>query len=356
MEKEKLQNGIKDIQQIKMTSLEKKRVFESVLNSSIETKKTIESPWFKYSFLFTVKRTQLVYLVIIPLIIILSSGGVVFASQDAQPDNILYPIKVNIIEPIQGALLSSPKDKAIHESKLASTRLKEAEKLASNGKLNVANEKQINDLLVIHTKALNDALKQVNIANPNNGGDEIATNFRAEMNAHAKILDTITGDNSNNIEDNNNQTKGHTTKTKSGNQNEKKGGLNISRTARLGANSIREISKTSDINILDKYNKRKESVQALIDQADSSETVTTSSVSTSSDQQKDKNVEDRTNQTLNEAKKYLQEADQINDGGNQNEAYNKLLDSESAIKEAEIFLKAKIELDRKNHNKDIRDN
>ncbi|MCX6753669.1 MAG: DUF5667 domain-containing protein [Candidatus Nomurabacteria bacterium] len=190
MENNKLKKGIKEIKNIVMTDVEKTRIFENILKVSKEKPKT--SPWFTFSFLAMLKNNRLVYYIVIPLIIILSSSGVVFASQSSLPDSILYPLKVNIVEPlIEGALTFSPKNKAKYEVNLATKRLVEAEALAGQGKLNKKNEDKINNLLDKHTVALDKTLKDVKKVDKVEQSDKIISNFNFEMNTHAQKLDNM---------------------------------------------------------------------------------------------------------------------------------------------------------------------
>ncbi len=335
MENKKLQNGIKEINKIVMTPDEKKRVFENILKTGTSVK-PIQSPWFGYSFVLMMKQTKLVYFILVPLIFILTGGGVVFASQDSLPDSILYPIKVSVIEPIEGALSFSPKAKAKHESKLASTRLIEAETLASHGKLDIKQEKKINKLLVSHTIALNKALDNADKSNDNKDTEEIATNFRAEMNAHARVLDIITeGDKQTENVDNNVNV----------NIDEN---IKISKNARVGAEKIKIRQDKKNFNNVDKYIKRKEEVKSLINIAGQG-----LEVAPISQTKIEQATVDGTNETLDQAKKYLEEADKKEKEGNSGEAYSSLLDSESSVKEADIFLKTRLNLKEKsNYEKD----
>ncbi|MFA6392901.1 MAG: DUF5667 domain-containing protein [Candidatus Paceibacterota bacterium] len=202
MKNNKLQKGINEIRNIKMTNSEKELIFSNILKSSSKIIKPIKSPWLSFSFIMMLKRKQLVYYIIIPLLIILSSGGVVFASVDSLPDSILYPLKVNIVEPIRGALTFSHKNKAKYEVNLATERLIEAETLASQGKLTKTNEKRLNDLLESHTKSLDKALDVVKKTEPKEQTDEIIKDFSSEMNVHAEVLNIIKNKKDNNNEEN----------------------------------------------------------------------------------------------------------------------------------------------------------
>lgn len=191
MKNKRLQKGIDEIKSIKMTDMEKDLIFSNILKSEAGVVKPTKSTWVNFSFMAILERNRLVYYIIIPLIFILSGGGVVFASIDSLPDSILYPIKVKVLEPVKGAFTFSQTSKAKHEIKLAQKRLIEAETLARENKLDAKAEDRINNLLENHTKALNNNLDKV--SKVKKGGedkaDEISIDFDREMNQHAKILD-----------------------------------------------------------------------------------------------------------------------------------------------------------------------
>lgn len=222
MKYKKLQKGIDEIKNIKMTNSEKELIFSNILRSSPQIVKTVKSTWVNFSFLAMLNNNRLVYYIVIPLIIILSSSGVVFASVDSLPDSILYPLKVNVVEPlIEGALTFSPKNKAKYEVNLATKRLVEAETLAGQGKLDKKNEDKINNLLDKHTRALDKTLNDVKKVDKVEQSDKIILNFNLEMNKHSQILENIKNrKNDNNEEDN-----------------------KISKNARLNAEKINNLSK-----------------------------------------------------------------------------------------------------------------
>lgn len=333
MENKKMNNGINEIRKIVMTDAEKKHIYDNILNSPVEPK-LIKSPWFSYSFVLSVNRTRLAYYVIIPLLFIISGGGVVFASQDSLPDSVLYPLKVKVVEPIEGVLKFSAKAKAVHESSLASKRLVEAETLAKENKLDIAKEKEINTLLTKHTEALNSALNKVN--NSKEDTDLITTDFRAEMNAHARVLDILNKDKKN-------------IKDKEGEDSNKIEDAIIANTARVSANRIKNIQDKQSDNKTEKYKIKKIEVESLIGSADQA------IVSKDLNKKREENpvIED-TKKTIDQARVYLDNADNQNKEGNMNEAYSSLLDSESSVKEAKIFFDASFKIN-KNRGDNHRD-
>lgn len=324
MKNDKLKIGIDGIKNISMTTDEKSRIFENVINTtpiSIETKVN-PSPFYSFISIITT-HSKLAYYIVVPLIIILSSGGAVFASENSLPDSILYPLKVKVVEPLEGAFKFSNKEKAKHESDLASKRLVEAEVLAKNGKLDSFQEEKINRLLIKHTKALNNALAKKSEPKDVEEIDEIITNFRAEMNAHAKVLDVITQKNlDSSKEDKNDDAKENKIKN-----------TRISNNARVGADNMKEVQRKKEREDGDKFIKRKEAVQSLIDVTDKNlEKI-------KEENQSEQNMTDDTSEKVNEAKKYLDEAKKKEMEGDNDEAYSSLLDSESSIREANILFK-----------------
>ena len=334
MKDNKLENGIKDIKNIKMTNLEKDFMLSNILKMSSKKETPVKSPWVDFSFMAMFQNNRLVYYIIIPLIVILSGGGVVFAATDSLPNSILYPIKVNVLEPVEGMLATSPKLKAKYESNLAKKRLVEAETLASLGKLDISTENKLNVLIENHTKALNSALDKVKgSVNGKDDADEISTNFRAEMNAHAKILDIITGN-----EDTSNVNQDEIINTDVKIQDEVKSKINeksgVSETARISASKIKDNSKQKESINSSNYSEKKNKVEDLINSTDKE-----INQKPLRDSAKSENIVNDTHETLDNAKKYLKEADKKNKEGDYSEAYKSLLDSESSAKEAKIYIK-----------------
>lgn len=191
MKDKKLQIGIEQIKKVTMTTSEKRRILEEVLGSSILDSALVRSPYTFYSFVSNLKKNRFFSYAIISCLVIFLGSGVVFASEGSLPDNILYPLKVNIVEPIRAALITSPVDKAQYESSLATKRLSEAETLAKQGKLDVSKENKLNKLLSKHTNALNNAINEVSKTKSVGVANDIINNFHAKMNTQAEVLNNI---------------------------------------------------------------------------------------------------------------------------------------------------------------------
>ena len=314
MKDEKLKIGIKEIKEIKMTALEKERILKSVIHSPVSYEQPIKSPWTIFSFISVLHKNRLVYYGFVFSLAVVLGGGAVFASGNSLPGNVFYPLKVSIVEPIHSAFTFSPKKKAQYESNLATKRMIEAETLKSQGKLDKAKEERLSLLLEDHTKAFNKAIEG------NDDDDDAITNFQAGLNAHARVLELM-----NERDD----------KSEKQEKNNK-----VSDTARAGADKIKDTLKEREDNNKekneDKNEERKKHVREIID-GTVRELDNHTSVDVSPDRQ---TIIDNTHKTLEEANRYLKEADEEDEKGDAKEAYFRLLDSESSAKEAGIFLKS----------------
>ncbi len=325
--------GLKQLKNIKMTDTEKDQIFKSVMNYPLPKQSPIKSNWVTYSQIFAFKKHKMAYYTVIAsLIVILSGQGIVYASQDSLPGDILYPVKIKVLEPVRSALTLSTEAKAEYESNLATKRLEEAEKLASNNKLDKDTEKRISELVKNHTSALDNDLSRLNKSSKNKKEkvDDIVTNFQAGMNAHSQVLEEILGSNDyieNESEDD-----------------------SISKTARDSGNKVRQNYRNDDHD-LKKYKFKKESVESIINS-------TTKDIENIKDNRSKakQNVIENTHKKLDQAKELLKNADDKNEKSDNENAYNDLLDSESSAKEANIFLNVGLKIeDHRNNNKEHND-
>ncbi len=329
----KLNNGWEEIAMIKMTSAEKKRIYENI-TSSVLPKQSIRSPWAMYVFVLGIRKNRWAsYIIALFLIIALSGTGIVSASEESLPGDTLYPIKVSVIEPIHAALTFSSKAKAEYESNLATRRLVEAQALARENKLDQSKEKKLNDLLDRHTLSLDKALEKIDKTTSADEVDDIVTNFEAGMNAHAGVLDLINS---------------------SKDMPEYSGKNKISKNARSKGSKVRNTfkkekradSKDTTEDRARSYIKKKDAIQSIIN-------------STSIDLDHTQNSEykvqqaviDNAHKTLDQARRYLDEADKEDQSEDLSEAYKTLLDSESSAKEAAIYLKTEMKLKEKDLKK-----
>ena len=334
---QKLRAGIEEIRRVKMTEGEKERLLGNILGSVSPTKKPEKSPYVIYSFVSKLHKNHLaLYYGFVSCLVVLFGGGVVFASAGSLPGNILYPLKVDIIEPLYGVFMFSPEAQIQYQGRLATERLIEAEILENQGGLDREKEDKLSGLLEIHTEALNKAIldsrqeKAAGKNEKNDNGDDAVTDFQANMKAHAEILDIL----------------GRDKNPEQRNKNAK-----IPEQARESGDKIRKNLESKKDKDPKQYEKRKGSVESIIDSTNT-KIENRSAKEASTDKLM---IIDKTNRKLDQAKQSLKEAEEENKRGNLNGAYSKLLDSESSAKEAGIFLKTGLGVKKKGGDKDEND-
>ena len=288
--------GIEDIQHITMTSHEKRGMLERIYAAPIPSPWSFGS-WVRYH------RTVAV-MVTCTLVIVIAGGGVSLAAEQSLPGDALYAIKTNITEPARDFVVLTPTLDAEWQIEKADRRMQEVEILSSEGRLDAPKEAQVNKLLERHTSSLSKALDKIHTKNAHDA-DDISTTFEAEMNAHATVLDTISG----------RYTIGNaTTSTTSIDKAEH---ARVSDTARAKAKKIEQRK--------DKESKNKKSVESFIEKTSVDlQAITTASTSTTSTI--DRTILDNASTSLNQAR----------------QAFNRseLRDSERSAKETNVYIKA----------------
>jgi len=88
---EKLNSGIKEIRNIKMTQEEKENILHSILSSPIQKREPIKSPWMNFSFL----SNRLSYMAIAICLVLIISGGTFYGSQKNKTGNISSLAKID---------------------------------------------------------------------------------------------------------------------------------------------------------------------------------------------------------------------------------------------------------------------
>jgi hypothetical protein len=205
MKDPRFNKGIHDIKKTVMTVAEKRTIFDQIVGAETSAAKeinpykirgNIRSPWPVYSFGLWVTRHRVTSSIVAALLVIfVAGGGILNATGNSLPGDILYAFKTRFVEPTRLALANNPIAKARVQSDLAQTRLAEAETLAIDGKLSKSKVQEITTLLNEHTVALATSLRELKQAAPT-AAEDISVGFQASMDAHAQVLDSIAADGS----------------------------------------------------------------------------------------------------------------------------------------------------------------
>ncbi len=131
-----------------------------------------------------------------PLILIVAllvGGGVSFAAEGALPGDILYPVKVDVNEEVRAMVTYSSEAKADWEAQRAERRLEEAEQLASEGNLDADTSIKIEDNFVAHADKVHNRIEEFKNNNNFKAAADVSSNFEASLKVHHKILDKLSG-------------------------------------------------------------------------------------------------------------------------------------------------------------------
>ncbi|HVX91118.1 MAG TPA: DUF5667 domain-containing protein [Candidatus Paceibacterota bacterium] len=167
---------------IRMSDAERSRV-HAALTARMHAA-PVPSPFFtRYSFTLRAVGAFV-------LVLIIGSGGTAFAAEGSLPGDLLYPVKVGIVEPVQGAFQISDTAKANWNAHIATTRLVEAQALAAKGTLTPAVSAELAANFNTHASAVTAAAKSISASDPAAASD-ISADFSGAVAAHgAAILAT----------------------------------------------------------------------------------------------------------------------------------------------------------------------
>jgi len=125
--------------------------------------------------------------IILALVVILS-GGVAIGSNSALPGEVLYLVKVSVVEPVFGSLNISSKARANWEANLAFKRLEEFENLAVEGKLTSEQRASLSDEFNARMKNSEAIVIKMSQDGDNQKASELSSEIQAKLSAHNKVL------------------------------------------------------------------------------------------------------------------------------------------------------------------------
>lgn len=137
----------------------------------------------------SLREILLIRMPIVALIVLLAlaGGGTSFAAQSALPGDTLYPVKVSINEPVEGAFAVSPQAKASFDARIAEVRLQEAQVLVAQHKLTPVLAAQIDANFQTHANGVETHIKDIEAQDVHAAADT-ASQFEATLKAHRAIL------------------------------------------------------------------------------------------------------------------------------------------------------------------------
>ncbi len=143
------------------------------------------SPYILFSFSF-----QRFAMPVAVLLIVALGGTTTYAAQGSLPGGALYPVKIYVNENIQEVLAVSDEAKVSFHTSVAEERLKEAEALASEGKLTTEVSATIEESFNTHVAKADMIAVRLEEKSPASGVDARVT-LDSSLSAHSSILATI---------------------------------------------------------------------------------------------------------------------------------------------------------------------
>ncbi|MES2223648.1 MAG: DUF5667 domain-containing protein [Patescibacteria group bacterium] len=123
------------------------------------------------------------------LLLLVLTGGISFASSNALPGSLLYPVKI-LNEKVGLAFATDQKEKVKMLTLNANTRLEEAEALYTQGKLDQKTETDLAESFEEDSVQANVTLEHLQKDDKGSSNEE-ATRFRGDLDKHQKIIGSL---------------------------------------------------------------------------------------------------------------------------------------------------------------------
>ncbi|MEX0917444.1 MAG: DUF5667 domain-containing protein [Candidatus Paceibacterota bacterium] len=147
-------------------------------------------------FISIVTSKRIMPIALIVALVFAGGGGVSLAAENAVPGDVLYPVKVSVNEEVRRALSFSTEAKAKWDARRAGRRLGEAEKLASENRLDADVKAQIEENFERFAARAEEKIKVLEVENPE-AAARVSARFESALEAHKAILsrlETSSGD------------------------------------------------------------------------------------------------------------------------------------------------------------------
>lgn len=121
------------------------------------------------------------------MVLLISTGGITYASESSLPGDLLYDFKVEVVEEVQGAFKFSPEAKAEWDAKRMQRRFDEAEELKNQGKLNPESKFKIKEQMKEHKQEFKDHLEELKNKGNLDRADEMENEFKPLLDQEKKL-------------------------------------------------------------------------------------------------------------------------------------------------------------------------
>jgi hypothetical protein len=181
MKEDEFKKGIEDLKKIRLENEEKANLLRTIFASPV-------SPYYKTKINFWTTLPKPAFIMALTLILVMTGGVAAYNAEGSLPGDILYPLKINVSEPIRDFINLEPTKQAEWEGAKAMRRLDEAAFLAVEGKLDEEKRDSLETSFNRHADAFNDSVSK---ATSTPETDFIKIKFEADISAHAKVLENL---------------------------------------------------------------------------------------------------------------------------------------------------------------------
>jgi hypothetical protein len=147
------------------------------------------SPYVNHFSLFAILSQKKYTMSLAVLLILVLTGGTSFAAAGALPGELLYSVKLNVNENVESLLAVSTQASAEVNAKHAVTRLKEAEVLATAGKLTPEVNDELEHNFTQSIDSLNKNTESLKESGDFNAIAKVSDNLEQGLNAHYALLE-----------------------------------------------------------------------------------------------------------------------------------------------------------------------
>ena len=196
MNNERFEKLVATVRSVSLSSEEKAEMLRNIkIAVASDALKEELKPTPFYSFSFAFFRTNRYAIAVVCLVVLVfSSAGISQAAEKSLPGDFLYPVKTQINEKIKASFANTPAKKVKVESNLTIERLKEAEALSAQGKLDNQKKESITKSLLEHSEKFDRNISEVKEHVSDDAALELDDNLGSSLIGHTDVLDKLSED------------------------------------------------------------------------------------------------------------------------------------------------------------------
>lgn len=135
-----------------------------------------------------VRKNRLAYSALVTCLILVLVAAPAFASQSSLPGDILYPLKIGVVEKVEDIFTFRSEEKARIAVKHAIARAAEAERLIAQGKIDAARVAALNTQIAYNAKIAQEKIDQLKIQGKIDAAIKISSDYESKLAEHNRNI------------------------------------------------------------------------------------------------------------------------------------------------------------------------